>query len=324
MAVVKNITDVVARVQKLKAVRAFTSYTGKRGPILASGLAYSALFSIFAGLWVLFSVAGLVLAGNTDLQDRLIETLSDTIPGLIQGSDGTGAIDPDDLLKTQTFSWTAAIALVGGLVTALGFLGSAREAIRDMFGLPSATGNPVFMKLKDLAFLVGFAATILVSTALSVVGTAATGFVLDLLGADRTSIVGNVLGRGVSLVLVIAINSVVVGTMLRLLAKIRIPWDYLRSGALIGGAAIAILTVAFQLGIVGGASSNPLLGSFVVIIGLLVFFNFICQVLLVSASWIATGLADNGKNVNDKQAVPMPRGARPRRRTASGVVGRSH
>jgi membrane protein len=46
--------------------------------------------------------------------------------------------------------------------------------------------------------------------------------------------------------------------------------------------------------LLGGASRNPLLASFAVIIGLLIWFNLVCQVILLTASWIATGMADDG------------------------------
>jgi len=311
MPLVKRVTAVVAWVMKLKPVRVFQTYTSKRGPILASGLAYSALFSIFAAIWVLFSIAGLVLAGDQALQDQLISGLNAAVPGIIDTGDGTGAVDPDDLLKTQSFSWTGAIALVGGLATALGFLASARDGMREIYGLPAAAENLVVMKLKDLAFLIGFAVVILVSTALAIAGTAATGFLLDLVGVGSESFFATVVGRVVSLVLVIAINSVVIGTMLRLLARARIPWPYLRSASLVGGVGTAVLTVLFQFGIVGGAGANPLIGSFIVILGLLIFFNFMCQVLLISASWVEDSLRRDGANLQDKQRTPMPRGARP-------------
>jgi len=311
MPLVKRVTDVVARVMKLKPVRVFQTYTSKRGPILASGLAYSALFSIFAAIWVLFSIAGLVLAGDQALQDQLISGLNAAVPGIIDTGDGAGAVDPDDLLKTQAFSWTGAIALIGGLATALGFLASARDGMREIYGLPAAAENLVVMKLKDLAFLIGFAVVLLISTGLSIAGTAATGFLLDLVGVGSDSFFATVTGRVVSLVLVIAINSVVVGTMLRLLARARISWAYLRSASLVGGIGTAVLTVLFQLGIVGGAGANPLIGSFIVILGLLIFFNFMCQVLLISASWVEDSLRRDGVNLQDKHRTPMPRGARP-------------
>jgi membrane protein len=312
MPLVKRVTDLVARVQKLKPVRVFQNYASRRGPILASGLAYSALFSIFAAIWVLFSIAGLVLAGNQDLQDQLVDGLNSAVPGLIDTGDGSGAVNPDDLLKTQSFQLSGIIALAGGLVTALGFRASARDGIREIYGLPAAAENFAIMKLKDLAFLLGFVIVIVVSTALSVVGTAATGFLLGLIGVDADSATGNIAGRIVSLVLVIAINSVVVGTMLRLLARARIRWAYLRPAALVGGIGTAVLTVLFQLGIVGGAGANPLIGSFIVILGLLIFFNFMCQVLLISASWVEDSLRRDNVTLADKQRTPMPRNARPK------------
>jgi membrane protein len=311
MPLVKRVTDLVARIMKLKPVRVFQTYTSKRGPILASGLAYSALFSIFASIWVLFSVAGLLLAGDQTLQDQLISGLNSAVPGIIDTGDGNGAVNPDDLLKTQSFSWTGAIALIGGLATALGFLASARDGIREIYGLPAAAENFAVTKLKDLAFLIGFAVVILISTALAIVGTAATGFLLGLIGVDPESPAGNIAGRIVSLALVIVINSVVVGTMLRLLARARIHWAYLRPAALVGGVGTAVLTVLFQLGIVGGAGANPLIGSFIVILGLLIFFNFMCQVLLISASWAEDSLRRDGVNLQDKHRTPMPRGVRP-------------
>jgi membrane protein len=312
VGVLQGVQRLVARVLRLRPMRAFLSYQSKRGPILASGLAYQALFSVFAGIWVLFSVAGLVLTNNVSLRERLIEAIAETVPGLVSWGGQQGAIDPDILLQGQTFSVTGIVALVGLLLTALGFLASARDAIRDMFTLPPASGNPILMKLKDVVFLVGFLIVVLVSTVLSVAGTAATGFALGLLGADPESTVGEIIGRVVSLGLVIAIDALVVGTLLTLLGGIRIPFVHLWPGALIGGTGIAVLTVLFQLGIIGGVGSNPLLGSFVVIIGLLIFFNFICQVLLISASFVATELADAGISVTPKEAERMPRHTRVR------------
>lgn len=311
MPVVQAVQRLVARVLTLRPVRAFQGYAGRRGPILASGLAYQALFSIFAAVWVLFSVAGLVLTGDDVLRQQLIAGLSDAVPGLIGSGSGDGAIDPNTLLQAGTFSWTGIIALVGVLFTALGFLASARDAIREMFGLAQWSGNVVLAKLKDFVFLIGFAAVLIVSTALSIVGTAATGLALGLIGVDSDSPLGYLAGRAVTIALVVVIDSAVIGTLLTLLAGIRIPFRHLWTGSLLGGVGAAVLTVLFQLGILGGAGSNPLLASFVAILGLLVYFNFICQVLLIAASYVATELADVGVSVRPKEVERMPRHARP-------------
>ncbi|HEY4267785.1 MAG TPA: YhjD/YihY/BrkB family envelope integrity protein, partial [Galbitalea sp.] len=141
----------IAWVKQLFPVRVFQNYSSVQGPLLASGLAFQAIFAVFAALWVGFSIAGLVIAGNHQLQQPVIDLLSNAVPGLIKTSDGNGAIDPKMLLNATVISWTAAVALVGVLVTALGWLASARTAIRIIFGLPQSTTNFVILKLKDLA-----------------------------------------------------------------------------------------------------------------------------------------------------------------------------
>jgi len=282
-----------------RLVRSFQHYAVKRGPILASGLAYQALFALFAGLWFLFSVAGLVLAGNAELRGSLVDAVSGAVPGLI-GTDPDALINPDDLLgASTTLNLLGIIALLGVLFTTLGFLNSARDGIRDMFDLPQVQANPVLLRVKDLGFLIGFLVVVLLSTALSVIGTTATGFTLGLVGVDEDSVAGNIVGRLVTFVVIAGIDTFIVGAMMRMLAQVAIPWGQLRGGALIGGVGAAVLTVAFQLGVIGGASSNPLLASFVAILGLLVFFNFLCQVLLVASSWTATTLSDQGVVVDE-------------------------
>jgi membrane protein len=46
--------------------------------------------------------------------------------------------------------------------------------------------------------------------------------------------------------------------------------------------------------LLGGASSNPLIASFAVIVGLLIWFNLVCQVILVCAAWVVVSASDAG------------------------------
>ena len=45
--------------------------------------------------------------------------------------------------------------------------------------------------------------------------------------------------------------------------------------------------------LLGGASNNPLIASFAVFIGLLIWFNLVCQVVLAAAAWVAVGIKDD-------------------------------
>jgi len=282
---------IIARVQAFFPVRVFQNYSTVQGPILASGLAYQAIFAVFAALWVGFSVTGLVIAGNEQLQGPIIDTLRNAVPGLIKDSSGNGAIDPKMLLDARVISWTGAIALVGVLVTALGWLASARAAIRVIFGLPQPKTNFVILKLKDLAVAVGFGLALVVSAALSFVGSAATTALLPVIGIPSDSVLGAIIGRVVTLTVMFALDATVLGALFRVLSGVSIPWKRLRGGVLVGAAGLGVLKVLAG-SLLGVSKSNPLLASFAVILGLLIFFNFVCQVILISASWIRVAMND--------------------------------
>ncbi|MFC0682003.1 YihY/virulence factor BrkB family protein [Lysobacter korlensis] len=284
-----------ARAQTLRPVRVAVHYIEVRGPILGSGLAYSAIFAVFAGLYVGFAIAGLVISGDIGLRQSLISFVNENVPGLIQAGDGAGgAIDPQDLLNADVFGWTGAFALAILLVIAVSWLGSARDAVRGIFELDPLEANFALLKLKDLGLAVAFGAVLLVSALLSVAGTQATGFALGLLGIDEDSLVGTVLGRIVTLTIMFALDASLLAGVYRILSGVPIPWRRLRGGALIGAAALGGLKVAASASLIGAGGTNPLLSSFTVIIGLLIFFNLICQVILIAAAWIAVGIRDRG------------------------------
>ena len=289
----KRITKLVAWVQKQRVVRVFMNYADKRGPILASGLAYQGLFAGFAALWVGFSIAGIVLAGSLELRESLVGSLSDVVPGLIQGADGEGAIDPEVLLKSGGgFTFAAIVALAGLLFTALGWLDSARSSVRTIFNLPNPKTNFALLKVIDLAFGLAFGVALIVFVGLSVGATQASGWLIDLAGL-KDSVFAIIIGRVVTAALMFLLGSVILFALYRFLAGIPIPFSRLRAGVLIGAGGLT----ALQLGgtaLIGGASNNPLIAPFAVIAGLLIILNFGCQVILLGASWIAVDVADRG------------------------------
>ena len=288
-----RVKAIVAWVMASRPVRVFTHYGANRGPILASGLAYQALFAIFAAIWAVFSIAGLIISGDALLRAQLISTIAGAVPGLIDtGSGSGGAIDPDILLEAPAFSLTLVISLIGLLVTALGFLASLRDGIRVIFDLPALVGNFLILKLKDLGIGVGFAVLLLLSGALSFASTTATDWVLEAIGVGSDSVIGAVFTRILTTGIAFLIDAVTLAVLYRVLSGVAIPWARLRGGAVIGAAALGLLKILFGAAVIGGVASNPLLKSFAVILGLLIFFNFVCQVILISASWIKVGLDD--------------------------------
>src|SRR4051794_37326923 len=123
------IARVTAWVLTLKPVRAFLLYLDSRGPMLADSVSYRTMFSVFAGVFLGFSVASLWLADNPDVFAALVGVVDAAIPGLL-GEDGL--IDPATITAPTGLTLGGIIALVALFGAAIGAIGSLRMAFRQL------------------------------------------------------------------------------------------------------------------------------------------------------------------------------------------------
>ncbi|WEO78092.1 YihY/virulence factor BrkB family protein [Cryobacterium sp. SO2] len=284
-----KIGDLIKRVMASRPARVYTHFGQSRGPILAAGMAYQAIFAIFAALWLVFSVAGLWLAANPQLLDQLFVIINQSIPGLI----GDGGIDPKDLASTGALTWSGALALVGLLATTLGWLNTTSQAVRGIFGMGQETTFFVLVKLRELGLGLLFGLALVVSAVISIVSTELLRWFLGLFGQGADSFWFVASSQTVALLIVLLIDTITLAALFRVLSHVRIPWRNLLVGSLLGAIALGVLKV-LGAALLGGAAKNPLLAGFAVIIGLLIWFNLTSTVTLISASWIAVGMQDAG------------------------------
>lgn len=293
-----GLAGLIQRVLALRPVRVFFHYSNDNGPLIASGMTYQAVFALFAALWFAFSVAGFVIAGNTALQVALFRAINGFIPNLIgytttSGTAVDGTIDSSVLLGTGGLTISGILSLVGVLYTAVGFLATLRTAIRIMFDLPNLQANFALQKAKDAGYAAAFGAVVLLTAAVSVVSNTALTFILGLLGLGDATGLEQVAATAISFIVIAAIDTAIVAAAFRILSGIPIPLRRLVVGALIGGIGLSLLqTVGASL--LGGSRSNPLLTTFGTALGVLLYFNFVCQLLLIAASWISIGMQDAG------------------------------
>ncbi|POH69766.1 ribonuclease [Cryobacterium zongtaii] len=284
-----KIGDIVTRIMNTRPVRVFTHFNQSRGPVLAAGMAYQAIFAIFAALWLVFSVAGIWLASNPDLMDQLFVTINQSVPGLI-GKDG---VDPKTLGDTGALTWSSAIALIGLLATTLGWLSTTSQAVRGIFGMGQETTFFVLVKLRELGLGLAFGLALVVSAVISIISTELLRGFLGLLGQGTDSFWFVASSQAVALLIVLIIDTITLAALFRVLSRVRIPLRNLLVGSLLGAVALGVLKV-LGAALLGGAARNPLLAGFAVIIGLLIWFNLTSTVTLISAAWIAVGMQDAG------------------------------
>ena len=65
----------------------------------------------------------------------------------------------------------------------------------------------------------------------------------------------------------------------------------LRQAALVGGVLLTVVKL-FGAQLIAAATKSPLLGSVVVVVGLLFWLNLIARIVVLSASWAAVSLTD--------------------------------
>ncbi|GAA1955757.1 YihY/virulence factor BrkB family protein [Microbacterium aquimaris] len=274
-------------------VRVWRHFLQRNGFLLAAGVSYQALFAIFATIYVAFAIAGLWLGGSTEAIDALIGAINSYIPGLI-GDEGlftTAQVTEIATSSSSVLGVTGIVALVTLIWTAIGFITFARRAVRDIFGIPPDRRSYMLLKARDLLASAIFGAALLVGSGLGFLGVWALNLVFHMLGWPTASPAYNILARAAALLVSFLLYSAALASLVKFLTGTSLKWRQIIPGAILGGAAITVL----QLGagwLLIYTPSNPLLATFAIFVGLLLWFRIIGVIILVASSWMAVATTD--------------------------------
>lgn len=287
---------VIAWALARRPVRAALLYTERRGPMLADSVTYRALFSVFAGVLLGFSIAALWLAGNPDAWRAIIDAVQAAVPGLIGEN---GVIDASDLRTPASFSIAGIVSLVALIGAALGAIGSLRTAVRVVAGTVQDDILWIWVILRNLALGIGIGASFVLAAAVTFVGQLGVSWIADLLGlpADSAAVAWTV--RLLSLLVVFALDAGLIVAIFLLLSGVRPAARSLWAGALLGAFGLIVLQELSSL-FVGGATSNPLLASFASLLALLIWLNLSSQVILVACAYIVTAEEERKDRLHER------------------------
>ena len=275
--------------------RVYKSYSAAGGNLLAAGMSFQAVFATFAAIWVGFSLTGIFLADRPDIRRAVIAFINAQVPDLIRTG---GPIDPNVLESMTSFGWTGGLAVVVVLYTAINWLNYVRTAVRTIFSLPQSTVNYILLKVYDLVLALIYVIFVLLSATATVGLTKLSGLVFPELGIADKSGIGKIVFQVIGLFVVFLFDTAVLAAIIRILSGVPIPWRILRNGTLLGGFALMALKVLGSY-VLTRPESNPLLASFTVFIGLLIYFNFASRIYLLATSWVAVSMRDSGTAMQD-------------------------
>lgn len=267
-----------------RAGRATYRYLYARGALLCGGIAYSALFSLFAALTIGYTIFVRVLGGRRKLLDATLAEIDQVVPGLVAVDGSSGVIKPEQLLLDSGLSVTSVVAAVVLLFSAVTFMYHLRGAVRTMFGVTDVGQNALLARARAL---LGF-----VLLATSIVVSAVSGIAVTTLGNRVMSAIGlsggpALLVTGAGLVVSLVLDALVVVVVVTLLAGLRVRRRDLVVGSVTAAAGFGVLRYLGSSFVVESASRNALLASFAVLVTLLLLVNFTARVLLLVCAWMA-------------------------------------
>ena len=229
---------------------------------LAATLAYYGFFSLFPLLMVFTSVAGIVMSGRPDVQERLLRSALAQFPVIgTEIRSNIGSIDGSFV--------TVAVGLALALWAGLGGVRAAQVAMDTVGDVPRKRrrGTPASVAVA-LGMLGVMAAFILASAALAAVSTAAPG----------------PFGRVLGFLASAALNVAFFATAYRVLTAAHPPWRQVLPGAALAGLGWSVLlSLGGWLVADRVAASSDVYGTFALVIGLLAWIYLGAQLMLFGA-----------------------------------------
>ena len=268
------------------AVRAYDRHSEVLGGQVAGAVTYFGFLSFFPLLALAFAVVGYVAVVYPQAQDGITSAVEGAFPSLI-GSE-PGQINIADVVSAK--AGAGVLGLLGLLYAGLGWLDALRDGLRRVFGTLDEPLSFVRKKLVDLLVLLLLGVALLASIAVSSLATAATEYVLGLVGlAD--SPVAVVLLKVLAVALALLVDTLLFAILLSRLPGADVPWRQVRSGAVLADVGFEVLKLLGTF-LIAKTTGNPLYATFGVVVGLLVWINFVTRMLVYAAAWTATEPAD--------------------------------
>ncbi|WP_019852989.1 inner membrane protein YhjD [Actinopolyspora mortivallis] len=289
-----------------RLVRAAQRYQRNYGDYYAAAITYFSVLALVPLLMIAFAAAGLVLASNPALLERLRGAISESVPSA-QLSELVNGIVAEAVEQAGA---VGVIGLVAALYSGLGWMGNLREALTAQWGQgPTSLSLPRRM-LADLLALLGLGLAMLVSFGLSAVGGGVGRMLLRLAGIQHTTLASLVLWA-LALVLSLAASWLVFLWVLARLPRQPVVLRTALWGALFAAVGFEVLK---QVGVVylNSLSGSPAAAAFGPVLGLLVFAYLTSRFLLFVTAWTASA----GENL--RMIPPEP----PARAVITPVVSR--
>jgi len=264
-------------------MRAQERYQDSKGDFFAAGITYFTVFAIFPVLMVGFAIGGFVLSRQPDLLAEIEQRIKSTV----SGDFGQQLISlMDSAIESRTS--VGVIGLATAAWAGLGWMANLREALSQMWGgMRQETPGFVRTKLSDLFALLGTFIAMVVTIALTVLGSSdVMKQVLEWLGFQDVPGISMVL-RVVSFLMSMLITWLLFTWIITRLPRESVSFrSSVRAGliAAVGFEIFKQIASIYLQSVVHG----PAGATFGPVLGLMVFAYITARLILFATAWAAT------------------------------------
>jgi membrane protein len=259
-------------------IRMYGRYQADAGDRLAAAVTFYWFLSLFPILLLAIAILGYVY-GNSAPQ-HVTSALSGYLPGNLVKTIG------DTLVSAK--GKAGVIGIIGLLLSGLGWVDGLREAIRSIWHQNVTAGNIITRKLVDIVVLAGLFATIGASIVITGATTAATGYVIHLLGLSSTA-AAKVFTQVLAYLLSAVADTALFVYMFTRLPKVSQPFRKVLKSAVFGAVGFEVIKFAGAFYVARTTTKGQATyGTFAVVVGLLLFLNLISRWILLTAAFAVT------------------------------------
>lgn len=265
-----------------RTMRAQQRYADRNGNFYAAGITYFTIFALFPLLMVGFAAGGFALSRNPEL---LVE-IEDRIRSAVSGDLGAQLVDlMDSAIESRT-----SVGLIG-LATAawagLSWMANLREALSAMWEQRPEPGSFVKTKLSDLGALLSAFLAIVVTAALTALGSSAVmNNVLDWLGIPDFPALAVML-RVASLLLSLVVSWLLFTWIIARLPRASVSFRSSVRAGLLAAVGFEIFKQVASI-YLKSVVTGPAGATFGPVLGLMVFAYITARLILFSTAWAAT------------------------------------
>jgi YihY family inner membrane protein len=270
MRALERVIDAVDRAQQRHrlsavAVAVVKKYSDDNGRRLAAAIAFYGFFSLFPLMLVLVSVLDLVLRGNDDLHQRILNTALAQFPVI-------GTKIQENVGATSGSLVTVAVGVLAALWAGTAAFTTLQQTLDQVWGVPRIKQRGQFAR--RLRAVVGVA----------LVGAGLLGLtvVTSVLAGIRGPF--GIAGRLLLATATVAVVAVLFAAVFRLLTRAEVTWRAVLPGAVMAGIGWVMLGAVggvYITRVVQGASDTY--GIFAVVIGLLSWLLLLAQLVIYAA-----------------------------------------